>query len=162
MNLVVLVILALVWAVFLIPQVVRSRREVRPADSIGAFQRHLSVLERAAPNHPGTVEGQVRVGPEARTTAPRLATPSRADVRRRRRDVLVGLLAAMAGSLVLGLIPGLRVLLVVHLVLDVLFVAYVVLLVRARNAAAERDLKVRYLPSRTAPDPSLLLRRSVN
>ena len=47
-------------------------------------------------------------------------------------------------------------------VLAGLTVAYVVLLVRARNIAAEREMKVRYLPGRPAalPEPQLLLRRS--
>ncbi|HWH35859.1 MAG TPA: hypothetical protein VNT56_11140, partial [Acidimicrobiales bacterium] len=54
MSLVVLVILAMVWAVFLLPQLVRARAE-RSTDSIGAFRHQLSVLERATPVAAGTV-----------------------------------------------------------------------------------------------------------
>ena len=50
MSLVVLLILAMVWAVFLVPQVVRARAEKTPADSIGAFRRHLGVLQRTGPH----------------------------------------------------------------------------------------------------------------
>jgi hypothetical protein len=50
----------------------------------------------------------------------------------------------------------------VHLALDVAFVAYLALLVRVRNLAAERELKVRYLPTMANPQPQLLLRRSAN
>ncbi|MBW3575046.1 MAG: hypothetical protein KY450_09285 [Actinobacteria bacterium] len=75
--------------------------------------------------------------------------------------MLCGLLVAMGATLVLSLIPALRSMLFVHVVLDGLFAAYVGLLVRARNLATERDLKVRFLPS-AAPQPQLLLRRSAN
>jgi hypothetical protein len=82
---------------------------------------------------------------------------------KRRRDVFVGLLVAMAGSLVLGLLPPLRVLWAVHVVLDLLFVAYVGALVYLRNLAAEREMKVRFLPPPVRPpEPALLYRRSAN
>ncbi len=69
----------------------------------------------------------------------------------------------MGASLVLGLVPSLRIVLGLHLVLDLAFVAYVALLVRARNLAAERELKVRFLPTTNAgAHPTLLLRHSAN
>lgn len=68
----------------------------------------------------------------------------------------------MAATLVLGLLPPLRMMLMLHLVLDVLFVVYVALLVRARNLAVERELKVRFLPGPSAVHPTMLLRRSAN
>lgn len=160
-----LLILALVWAVFLVPQVVRARTERGPADSIGAFQRQLSVLERATP---GSGVGSSLSSLPVRSAVPGPALPlsfhlpSRSEVRKRRRDILLGLLAAMGGSLVLGLIPGLRVMLGLNLVLDVLFVGYVALLIRARNLAAEREMKVRYLGRSSRPDPAFLLRRAAN
>jgi hypothetical protein len=170
-SLVALLILALVWAVFLVPQVVRARTERGPADSIGAFQRQLSVLERTTPGIGGGGSGSGQVAPfrpssrsslapAAAPLALGFAVPTRGEVRKRRRDILLGLLAAMGGSLVLGLIPGLRVMLGLHLVLDVLFLGYVALLVRARNLAAERELKVRYLGH--SAEPALLLRRAAN
>ena len=85
----------------------------------------------------------------------------RARTLKRRRDVLAVLLAGMAGTLVLGLLPSLRVLLALHLVLDVVCVAYVTMLVRARNVAAERDMKLRFLPT-SQPDNIIMLRRSAN
>ena len=86
---------------------------------------------------------------------------------RRRRDVFTILLALAAGTLVLGLLPPLRVLWMVHVVIDVLLIAYVALLIQQRNAAAARDINVRFLPN-TGFDPSLMpgepamLRRSAN
>ncbi len=188
MSLVVLVILAMVWAVFLLPQLFRARAE-RSTDSIGTFRRQLSVLERTSPARTSTtphlrtavpaprpaVSRHATVQTQARTpavagvqfatppaTVARRPRPNRAFVRKRRQDILRGLLMAMAASLVLSFIPATRVMLWVHLVLDVAFVAYVALLVRARNLASEREIKVRFLPSATRSQPQLLLQRSAN
>ena len=38
----------------------------------------------------------------------------------------------------------------------------IALLVRMRNAAAEREMKLHFLPAASTPDPALLLRRSAN
>lgn len=183
MSLVVLVILAMVWAVFLLPQLVRARAE-RSTDSIGAFQHQLSVLEKATPVASGTVTrlrpalvGEARpmvtmrptssVAPAPATVPPARPNPatrhranSRAMVRKRRRDIFCGLLVAMGVSLVLSLVPALRMMLWVHLIIDIAFVGYVSLLVRVRNLAAERELKVRFLPAMANPRPQLVLRRS--
>jgi hypothetical protein len=181
-SLVVLVILAMVWAVFLVPQLFRARAE-RSTDLIGAFGRQLSVLERATSVGQGSVTrlrpasgrrpagaptAGMRTGGSAalaRAAAPRPAGAhprplGRASARKRRRDIFCGLLLVMGATLVLSLIPAFRMMLWVHLVVDVAFVAYVALLVRVRNLAAERELKVRFLPTVTNPAPQLLLRRS--
>jgi hypothetical protein len=106
--------------------------------------------------------------PVARRPAPRTqmsVTGSRARTQRRRRDIFVGMLAAMVTSLVLGFVPSLRILWVVHLLVDAMFVTYVAALVHMRNQAAERDMKVRFLPQRLparTPEPALLLRRSAH
>jgi hypothetical protein len=159
-SLVVLLILASVWAVFLVPQVLRARAEKTPADSIGAFRNQLSVLERATPvTRTRPVRSIDRI-PSYAATAYGRPTSSRELARRRRRDVLVGLLGAMGVTLLLGLVVP--VFLMVHLLLDVLFVAYCALLVRVRNVAVEREMKVRYLPGRTLlpGDSPILLQRA--
>ena len=157
----VFLILALVWAAFLVPQVLRARAEGSPADSIGAFRKQLSVLQRTMPRPDGDP-----FAPAAAVAAHSAfgagMRPRRSTVRKRRRQILVGLLAAMSGTLVLGLIPGLQLFLVAHLAVDVLCGAYVALLIRARNLAGERDAKVRYLPSSARPEPAMLLSRSAN
>jgi hypothetical protein len=87
---------------------------------------------------------------------------------RRRRDVLSALLVAVVATLTLGLLFGMGIMLVANVVADVLLVAYVALLVHQRNAAAERDMKVRFLPQPHRLDQALLraepalLRRSAN
>ena len=167
----VLLILAVIWAAVLIPPALRSRAEGRPADSITAFHRQLSVLRRAAPRTGGRHSGDwmagggmnQRLSPLAAVTAlpvaarPGVGATSRAamvrrNARRRRKDILLALLVAAGTTLVLGALPALRFLWVVHGAADVLLFGYVALLVRQRNLAAERDIKVRLLPSARLAD----------
>ena len=123
---------------------------------MGAFDRRLAVLRRTggcsspAPIPLDSTTSRVVMRPAA--------DARRGDVQRRRREVLVWLLAGMGATLVLGLLPPLRPLLVLHLLLDVVFAGYVALLVQLRNLSEQRGLKVRYLPNRTvvaAPGPTL-------
>ena len=108
---------------------------------------------------PGTRMGSV---PMPRTPS----MPNLSGVRKRRRDVLVGLLGAAGVTLVLGILPPLHMLLVAHLLVDGILVAYVVMLIQIRNHAAERELKVRFLPTATPlpsmmhSEPALTLRRT--
>ncbi|MER3453323.1 MAG: hypothetical protein C4344_06760, partial [Acidimicrobiia bacterium] len=145
---IVLLLLAGVWGVVIYTYVKDRMAEPRPADSIGSFRRQLHVLERTAPH---ARRPQVPVS---------VRRPGSA-ARKRRRDILCWLAASMAGSLLLSLLPGLGVMLVLHVVLDVAFVAYVALLVRFRNLRAEQAAKVRRLPQAGplpgAPEPALLL-----
>ena len=160
----VLIVLAAVWAAFLLPPILRARSEHRPSGSITDFRRQLHVLARSAPAGnvaPQAIPGRVvpiRPHVVAAPSAPLRLGRSRSTVKRR-RDIFVGLLVAMAGSLVLGTLPPLRILWTIHVLLDVLFVAYVGALVYLRNLAAEREMKVRFLPT-AAPEPALLLRRT--
>lgn len=131
---------------------------------------------------PLTARGRVNSTPARAPRGPRsvAASPAWAGVRaapvssvrsrtlRRRRDILAALVVAAGSTLVLGAVPVLRMLWTAHLVFDVLLVAYVALLIRQRNAAAEREMKVRFLPGPVPFEPALvrqepvLLRRSAN
>ena len=166
----VLLILAVVWAAVLIPPFLRNRAEARPADSISAFRRRLAVLERTGPagarraafvaSRPD-VQGFVPAS--RRVSSPMYRAAARARTQRRRRDIFVGLLAAMGASLLIGFIPSLRILWVVHVLFDAMFAGYVALLVHVRNRAAEQEMKVRFLPGPARrPEPALLLRRTGN
>lgn len=178
---IVLLLLAGVWGVVIYTWIKDHLAEGRPADSIGSFRRQLHVLERTGPasgwarsvtsdwGAPGRI-GLARglpTTPEVRALRP---SPSarRAAARRRRRDILCGLLAGMGGSLALSFLPGLGVLLALHVALDALFLAYVALLIRYRNLRAERAAKVRFLPqaqppvASSLPEPVLALRRTGN
>jgi hypothetical protein len=171
----VLVILAVIWAAVLLPPYLQNRSESRPADSISTFRNQLSVLERrstmitpaaprlSAPVSPALVRRPV-------STQAQRARLARMEANRRRRDILVTLLAAAGLTLVLGLVMA--PVLLLHLVIDALLVAYVALLVRQRRIAEERSVKVRYLSTAATarraapmaatsqPSPQLALRRS--
>ena len=171
----VLLVLAVVWGVLLVSWL-RSRTEGTFSDSVGTFRRHLNVLERAAPStvlpanrlRTGPIAGRagtayrvpVRSGYMARPgyaarpmTGPGsgLRPPSAARLRRqqaqkRRRDVFFALLAVVVGTFLLALIPGLSALWSIQVAADVILVGYVALLVRMRNLAAERELKLTFMP----------------
>ncbi|HEY2302691.1 MAG TPA: hypothetical protein VGH66_12410 [Acidimicrobiales bacterium] len=180
MTTLVLLMLGGIWAVVLIVPFIRARSDGSLGDSIGTFRRHLSVLERAAPTsvnpanrlrlpsgqaaippyRPPTASGggrgrQSAFGPMAPTrrigpSSVSAAAHRRHQAQKRRRDVLFALLAGIAGSLLLSMVHGLGVMLAVNIVLDILFVCYVVLLVRMRNLAAEREMKLTFLPAANA------------
>ena len=172
-----ILVLIAIWATVLIYPILRARTEGGFGDSIGTFRRHLSVLERAAPNsvspanrlrlpqssgippYRPTVRGRAGAGPASRSVAGRryptaaapAATARRRKLQRRRRDVLFTLLTGMIGSLLLGFIPGLSMMLVVCAGFVVLLAGYISLLIRLRNLATEREMKLTLLP---APAPS--------
>ena len=168
----VLLFLAAVWALVLIPPLFRGRVEGRSADSIGDFRRQLHVLQRTGPTAfgpPGPARfsgstASAMVAPFRGPGAPRSPQSLRRQrTLKRRRDVLLGLIGTTAGSLLLGAIPAFRILWLVTLISAGLLVGYVALLVRMRNVAAERDMKLRFLPAAAGnPDATLLLRRSAN
>jgi hypothetical protein len=83
-------------------------------------------------------------------TTYRRSTSSSAELRRRRtlerrRNVLFSLAGACAGTLFLSLVMGTP-MLVINVACDLMLAGYVLLLVQLRNAAADRDAKLRYLP----------------
>lgn len=166
----VLLVLAVIWGAVLVPPMMRARSESRPADSIGNFRHQLSVLRRTgpttvAPANPLRIPSYAAPVPAPTYQMARNYSPGgarRARTLKRRRDVLFTLLVAMGVTLVLGLLPPFRALLGLHVLCDVLFAGYVALLLRARNEAAERDMKLRFLPATAQPDNVLLLRRSAN
>jgi len=189
-TLLVLVVLAIIWVAVLVPPALRARAEGRPGDSVSAFRRQLVVLRRTSPHASRSMAaewGRARgygSGPSApvtsltarRAQATRQVvghssravgttrvglSAARSRTLRRRRDVFTALVGAAAVTLLLGLVPGLRVLLLVHLVVDALLAAYVALLIRQRGLAAEREMKVRFLPESRLLEP-VALRRSVN
>ena len=147
----VLLILAVVWAIFLVPQVLRARA-TRTGDSVGAFAQQLSILGRTSPAGSPHLMRPLPMGPvhDDDDLGPSRMTLDEA--RKRRKEVIRALLIAMAVTFVLGLLPPLRKLLVLNLLLDAAFVAYLVLLYRAQSATADRHARTRRLRA-PAPPP---------
>jgi membrane protein implicated in regulation of membrane protease activity len=143
-TLVVLVILAVVWAVYLVSWV-RSRTEHRRVNSINSFSNHLSILERTSPGGRGSgrsatpsmsgLSGQSYLAPRR---------PSLSQTKKRRRDILVGLLAA-TGVTFLGMVVMGGMLTYLFGLSLLLTVAYVMALANLQKRALERRSKVRYL-----------------
>lgn len=118
----VLLLLAIIWVVVLVPPVVRAR----------AARRDAFLVSFSPP-------------PAAAETLP---TPSPSVTVQRRRRIAGGLLVAMVATLLAGLLPTFRILLVVHLFLVDSFLAYIALLAHmagraARNRTAESRPEVR-------------------
>ena len=178
----VLGLLAVVWIAVLAPPLLRKGAETRKADSIGDFRRSLVVLQRTGPSviAPANTRVDRNFGPPPPAyggPAPAYAGPARAvaraprpsrettlSARRRRRNVLATLTLTTVLLVAIGAVPGMHVLLAVAAVSAVLLAGYVALLVRLRNAAAEREMKLSFLPgpaAYAAPAPPLL-RRSAN
>jgi hypothetical protein len=141
---VVLFILAVVWAVYLVSWL-RSRSETRKVDSISSFNRHLSILERTAPGGPTRSSAPASRAPGLGLGAPPMVRrPVLSPAKKRRKDILTGLLAATGITLLGGLFIGgmFRLLFVASLLLTV---GYVALLVSAQRRVLEHRTKVRRL-----------------
>ncbi|GIU86343.1 MAG: hypothetical protein KatS3mg009_0858 [Acidimicrobiia bacterium] len=152
-----LLILAVLWAVVLVPPVLRAKRTERAGDSIGDFSYRLDVLSRT--NGTGTrVRHRAPLVTPGRAGPRPLAPPSASQrAARRRRDVLTVLVAGAAVTF-LGAY-GLRITAFwsLQLLFDVALVAYLGLWAWVRSVQAERSAKLRYLPP---PAPELALRRT--
>jgi hypothetical protein len=165
LTIVVLLFLAGIWGVVLYGWFRDRLADTRPADSIGSFRHQLSVLERTGPTTDlPPARRAVGVATARPVAARRTQSPSAA---KRRRDILFGLLAVMGGSLLLSFVPGLGVLRLFHFFVDALCVAYLGLLIRQRNIRAEREMKLRFLPTAAGAgagggESPFLLRRTGN
>jgi hypothetical protein len=78
---------------------------------------------------------------------------------RRRRDVLMVLLCALTVTGLIGIIPVMHVLLLATAFVGLVLAVYVGLLIRLRNQALEREIKLRYLPRTNEYDYSVPVRR---
>jgi hypothetical protein len=110
---VVVLLLALIWAAVLVP----------PAVQAHAARREAFLVSFGAPP-----SGEVLAPPRSHSRSPRV---------QRRRHILGSLLMSMAGTGLAGLLPTFRVLLVVHLFLVDSFLAYVALLAHLGNRRAQ-------------------------
>ena len=153
----VLLILAALWVIFLLPQLLRFRPSRRKVDSVEAFRNQLSVLGRTRLSASAAASSSETVSPSDLGPAG-LTLP---EARRRRRDILVGL-GSMAAVTLFFCLLGARVLAPLHLAIDALLVLYLALLFRAYSRGVEREAMIHYLPSAPSSEAALLLRRSAN
>jgi hypothetical protein len=165
----VLLVLALAWGTVLFFWL-RSRQRDPFEDSVGLFHRHLNVLQRTGPtgfapanrlrvpeHHQPLVHRRAALNsPIPRAVAPRgavsrgssaqvMAQTRLRQTRRRRRDVLFALVILVVATFVVAAVTGASKAIVAQLTMDIVLVVYVAMLVRIRNLAAERDLKLRVM-----------------
>lgn len=110
-------LLAGVWAALLIPSFVSSRREA-PISTTESFARNTA---RLAAVHAINAETAVK----------------RNQIRARRRQVLIALVAASLATLGVALYTGSWTWLSINLMVDALFAAYIAMLLQVKHAAQE-------------------------
>jgi len=145
MNVTTLVFLglAVVWAIVLLPEVVRKVAGGRHSDTIRSFNHQLSVLDRSAGREasaPNVIDLRTR---NTTPATARVVPVVPASVRKRRQDVIMVLGSAAVLTLLCTVAFG-GVFLVLHLIADVLLVTYLVLLNQANqagHAAAARQAR---------------------
>lgn len=131
--------LGMIWAAFLLPF---GYRRASPSSTVEEFERKMDLLAEANRAHAGRWvlvprKGERFMGPRDRR---------RVRVRRRRRHILAVLLDAAAVTLLIGLFPPLRAMLVGTALLTGLLLLYVGLLVHLRA----QDLRLARLRARRA------------
>jgi len=133
--------LAVVWAVVLLPEVLRKLSGFRSSDTIRSFNQQLAVLDGSgrrradrglAPAAPSNVIDLGSRGRRPQVAAPRGVHPA---VRRRRQEVLT-ILGSTALLTLLCTVAFGGPFLVLHLLADALLVGYVVALARVAQAPA--------------------------
>ena len=156
----VLFILAVLWAVVLVPPLLRSRSQ-RSADSIVDFNYKLDVLgqtnghleiENVSAANQGPVIPDRMLVPAIRASATQRAA-------RRRRDVVRALTASITVTLLLAAATDTPAAWALQILVDVMALAYLGLWAWLR-VQDQRGETVRYMPERRAPE--LALRRSAS
>jgi hypothetical protein len=170
LKFVILFVLAALWAVVLVPPLLRSRAG-RSSDSIGDFHYRLRVLSRTngSARRRGGRHLPVLSPPVMSSSplvSPRFTPPQRAA--KRRRDITLGLAVAAALTLAFGAFAQSSSVWALHGFVDVLLAGYLALLAWFRQLSADRALNVQYLAERRAPElalrpaPELALRRTAS
>jgi hypothetical protein len=160
----VILILAILWAAVLLPPILRSRNESGAPSGVGDFMSRLGSFGRSQQgdqglpaltpimgpvnggfngngNGNGNGHGPVANGAGAPTGAVRVPggmTPQQ----RRRRDVFVGLLALAGVTFFMALFARSIPFWILHLIADGLLGGYVYMLVQMKHRSSERRTKV--------------------
>lgn len=114
------------------------RRASSPGQPVGA-----PIRQPGGPQRAGAPVRNPRSRPQS--------SVARRRSQKRRRDVFFAMLAGVLGSLVLSVVSGVSAMWTVQIAFDLLFTAYLALLIRMRNLAAERELKLTFMPHATRP-----------
>jgi hypothetical protein len=138
LGLFVIVLLALAWAVVLLPSILRTKLEASPIDGVRSFERSMGILANAR-NRRTERPGRWIMVPRSDVTAP---VRRRSRVIRRRRQNFERLLALAGVTFLAGFVPQLRWMWFVHLAVDGALGFYVTRLLRYKREEQERAEKV--------------------
>jgi len=144
----VILILAILWAAVLLPPILRSRSQSSGPTGIGDFMARLGSFGRTqqadaglAPLNP--VMGPVNGNGVSNPVGPVRVPGGMSAAQRRRRDVLVAFLAGAGITFLMALFAGSVVFWLLHLLTDALLGGYLFLLIQHKNRKVERRTKVR-------------------
>jgi hypothetical protein len=178
MAVVVILVLAILWAAVLLPPLLRARNEGGGSGGLGELLASFhSAFDRFRPVDQDLPPMQPLVGPvgPVGTMGPVRPSGGMNGNQRRRRDILIGLLLAAGITLVMAAFSGGTILFVaLHVIVDILLGAYVYLLLQLKSRqdvrrstprpqpTTGRHLRpVPTFPDTTAlPEPALALRRT--
>jgi len=153
-TLLVLVFLVGMWAALLVGPVLQHRGSGgnRGGRSVHSFQRQLSVLDRNRTSRSGLIRPVPSFSPRGVVHPPlgRMSARSRSRLAAQRRRRIISVLAGLSGTfLLLSLLRG-GVFVVLLGLSAVLLVGYLALMFHLLGTQAEREMKVAFLPHRTA------------
>ncbi len=126
MTLLLVVLLALLWGIVIVPAILRARQDSSPIVTVGTFRRNMRALSSGLKSTPAGRWVLLPTHPDD------LVAPRKRHLERRRR-LFSALVAAAAGTLVLGLLPGMADVLKLHLVLDMVLAGYIWLLLKGKR-----------------------------
>jgi hypothetical protein len=150
----VILVLGILWAAVLIPPILRSRSEAGAAPAgVGDFVARLrsglgagAGRSSSALMHPlQPIVGPLDLGGPDTPLGPVQVPGSMTPTQRRRRDVLIGLLAAVVLTFLMAVMAGSIMFWVLHLLADGVLGGYVYLLLQFKARKTERTEKVRPL-----------------
>lgn len=121
----VILLLVVLWGAVFLPAILRARQDTSPIATVGSFRRGMRALSGGR-----TTSGRWVLVPKT----PRDAFEKNQRAVLQRRRVFEGLVVASAATLLLGLFPILRFLLVLHLIVDVVLASFVLLLRRLKGS----------------------------
>lgn len=138
LTLLLVVMLAGLWGAVFLPALLRARQTTSPIVSVSSFRHGMRVLGQRS-------SGRWIVQP---TTAEDLELARASRILRRRR-IFTFLVGSAAMTLVVGLLPGARWILTLHLIVDLILAGYVAFLVKnkppARHTVPSESYEAEYL-----------------
>lgn len=141
MTTILVILLAAVWGALFLPALLRTRRSASPIVSVGMFRTSMRALS-------GGRSGRWVVMPLDAQDKERM----RRETVARRRKTFLALLWTAGASLILGLIPGLRFLLTIHLMTDLALAGFVAYLIWDRRTGAQESYRPRHSAQDQQPE----------